>query len=221
MKTMTLASAGAKGSKGWPARSNTVTAGEDVLALSVAGGADDVPPGEFPLTQPEMKKAGNKTRIAHGFRREALVRSGQATFCPHGNHERWGETPSSPGIQLGDGESRLEGSLAPPCAGRGSGIDIGRSNYTTGAALRFARMASMIFFARSGFSASVFCAASFPCPINSPVNCNQAPFFSTTPFSMPTSRTLPSLLMPWLKMMSNSASANGGATLFFTIFTFT
>jgi len=30
-----------------------------------------------------------------------------------------------------------------------------------------------------------------------------------------------SLLMPWLKMMSNSASANGGATLFFTTFTLT
>src|SRR2546430_14933927 len=109
MKTMTLASAGAKGSKGWPARSNPGTAGEAVLALSVAGGADDVPPGEFPLPQPEMKKAGNKPRTPHGFRREAFVRSVQATFCPHGNHERRGETPSSPGIQLGDGGSRIDG----------------------------------------------------------------------------------------------------------------
>ena len=131
MNTMTLASAAAKGSKGLPARSNAVTAGEGVLALSIAGDADDVPPGEFPLPQPAIKKAGSKTRMAQGFRREDFAGSVQAIFCPQGNPERWDdrssvavlrrvETPSSPGIQVGNGKSGLDGSLAPPCAGRDS-----------------------------------------------------------------------------------------------------
>src|SRR5437870_2025082 len=116
MNTMTLASAAAKGSKGLPARSNAVTAGEGVLALSIAGDADPVPPGEFPLPQPEIKKVGSKTRMAQGFRREDFAGRVQSIFCPQENPERWGdpssvavlrrvETPSRSGIQVGDGES--------------------------------------------------------------------------------------------------------------------
>src|SRR6266513_4484639 len=125
MNTMTLTSAAAKGSKGLPARSNAVTAGEGFLAVSTAGDADDVPPGEFPPPQPAIKKTGSKTRMTQGFWREDFVGSVQAIFCPQGSPERWGdpssvavlrrvETPSRPGIRVGDGESGLDGSLAPP-----------------------------------------------------------------------------------------------------------
>lgn len=51
----------------------------------------------------------------------------------------------------------------------------------TTAPLRLAMMASTIFFAISGFSTRACRAASFPWPISSPLNCNHAPFFSTTP----------------------------------------
>src|SRR5215472_15229096 len=65
-------------------------------------------------------------------------------------------------------------------------------------ALRLARMELTILAPSSGFSRRDFCAASFPWPISSPSNCSHAPFLSTTPVSTPTSRILPSMLMPWL-----------------------
>src|SRR6185295_14917207 len=67
----------------------------------------------------------------------------------------------------------------------------------TAAAARFSMMSSTIFFASSGFSSSAFLAASRPWPINAPSNCSHAPFLSTAPHSIPTSRMLPSLSMPW------------------------
>ena len=59
-----------------------------------------------------------------------------------------------------------------------------------------------------------------PWPIRSPSKEYHAPLFSMMPSSLPRSTSSPSLEIPVPYRMSNSASLKGGATLFFTTFTF-
>ena len=70
--------------------------------------------------------------------------------------------------------------------------------------------------ATSGFSRRKAFAFSRPWPNWSPSKVYQAPLFFTMPSATATSSRLPSQEMPLPNMMSNSATRNGGATLFFT-----
>ena len=62
-------------------------------------------------------------------------------------------------------------------------------------------------------------AFSLPWPIFSPLYAYHAPLFTTTPILDAKSKISPSLDIPLPNIISNSASLNGGATLFLTIFT--
>ena len=70
------------------------------------------------------------------------------------------------------------------------------NTYAAGGALRLAMMASMIFLPISGFSTSAFWAASLPWPIRFAIELQPSAFFIDDTVAMPTSRMLPSLLMP-------------------------
>ena len=81
---------------------------------------------------------------------------------------------------------------------------------------KFSRTAVSNLSASSGWSRKYCLAASRPCPRRSSPILNQEPLFCTrSSFTARSSRS-PSLLMPSPYMISNSASRNGGATLFFT-----
>src|SRR3989442_12273167 len=83
----------------------------------------------------------------------------------------------------------------------------------------FSRTLASICAATSGCSRRKSRAFSRPWPMRSPPKAYQAPVFSTIPCSDAMSISSPSLEMPVPYRMSNSASRNGGATLFFTTFT--
>ena len=79
----------------------------------------------------------------------------------------------------------------------------------------FASISSQI----SGFSFRYCFAFSRPWPILSPLYAYHAPDLLTTPLSAARSKISPSLEIPFPNIISNSASLNGGAILFFTTFT--
>src|SRR5205823_5475030 len=83
----------------------------------------------------------------------------------------------------------------------------------------FSRIFASISAASSGFSFRKSRALSLPWPMRSFLYWYQAPDLSTTPQLTPSSRISPSRDTPSPWRISNSASRNGGATLFFTTFT--
>src|SRR5688572_9396476 len=70
MKTMALASAASKGSKGWPARSRAVKAEGEGWTVFDAGSALPV---ESLHSQPETRSDSAKANAANGIRRNASV----------------------------------------------------------------------------------------------------------------------------------------------------